>query len=879
MPPRGIPASFWRGGTSRGLLFRPEHLAPYTPNVREQIIYTALGSPDPAGRQISGLGGGVSSLSKVAIVGVPGEALQEQEQFGILPGVEWADDGKRDGQEWDLVYRFAQVGVREPVLDWTASCGNMFTAAAVAGLSLLPYTTLFTRARSLPRPPSSPSTTTPHAPLLIPLSILSASNGVLMRAQVPIDPYSLQVWEPAPGEGAEIAGVPGRDEPGVVVEMPLEETGDDVKNGLVTGNRQDVVRLGDEDGTEVTVSVLSSGLPNVFLPLSSLQEAARTSTSFGIPDLPEDLLTLPASTLSANLPLCRILETIRTTAAQQFALPLSLASPKITLVGPVPPQGYTTTGGTMVQREDADLLVRAISSGDWHATIPGTTLGALNVGAGTAGTVIHDLFAQAKGQQQHSSSGSGSPNNEIVTIRAAHAAGVAESSVRFSAKDGKPESVVMIRTAREIMRGEVLVPQRYTSAQLAEQAFAAAATGHNCTDGNAFASSSSSRSLSPFTEVDGNKDGLEYSDGDSGSLSDDVSQHDAPQQQEEEDIDSDWDETELVDERFLDPESPLGRAMTIIGRAGNVSPAAVQYVHRVDEDALAAADGFAEHCWNRFWTLEALRGENLLCVVSLMITPALYSAYLDFHGQRPQDAQPYSTPDMIRRLDNPDSERMTERRAEREIQAATTRPRVADTASRAPRPGPPTLGRPISSSTSPSPSFSDSPLGGNAFVPHARAPPSAISGSAAAARTPTPRTRASAAATIASAANNDDGPASMPESARQELYELYQYSSDGTRARDAPGSTDADSLEAGLRQIDLEPSRLVALDGPPPGEGEEEEVVYEEEILEEEEEELLEQDVYERIQRCEDPEAEAAERERDLHERRRRQYTARSVGR
>ena len=118
MPPRGIPASFWRGGTSRALFFRPEHLAPYPPHVRDQIIFTALGSPDPAGRQISGLGGGVSSLSKVAIVGVPGEALDEQKQSGTLPGVAWADDGVRNGQEWDLVYRFAQVGVREPVLDW-----------------------------------------------------------------------------------------------------------------------------------------------------------------------------------------------------------------------------------------------------------------------------------------------------------------------------------------------------------------------------------------------------------------------------------------------------------------------------------------------------------------------------------------------------------------------------------------------------------------------------------------------------------------------------------------------------------------------------------------------------------------------------------------
>ena len=328
----------------------------------------------------------------------------------------------------------------------TASCGNMFTAAAIAGLSLLPYTTLFTRARSgLPR--LSPND--PDSPLLFPLSILSASNGVLMRARVPIDPYSLQLWEPAPGEGAEIAGVPGRDEPGVMVEMPLDG-GAGGKGGLVTGNVKDRVRL--EDGAEVTVSIVSSGLPNVFLPISSLREAGKVAQV----EVPDDLLTLPASTLSANASLCHLLEHIRTTAAMQFSIPLSLASPKITLVGPIPPSGYETTAGGTVGRDEADLLVRAISSGDWHATIPGTTLGALNVAAGTRGTVVHELMPS------RAAAVSAGGDDKVVTVRAAHAAGVAESSVRF-ASDGTPESVVMVRTAREIMRGEVMIPERVFS--------------------------------------------------------------------------------------------------------------------------------------------------------------------------------------------------------------------------------------------------------------------------------------------------------------------------------------------------------------------------------------------------------------------------------
>ncbi|BGP15985.1 hypothetical protein JCM10213_004801 [Rhodosporidiobolus nylandii] len=439
MPPRGIAASFWRGGTSRGLLFRAETLAPYPPAVRDAIILTSLGSPDPAGRQIGGLGGGVSSLSKAAIVSVPGEGKEAQEVYGKLPGVEWADAGKLPGAEkppglqWDLVYRSAQVGVKKAELDWTASCGNMFTAAALQALSvpLLPYSTIFSRSRSLSRPE-------PDQPLMFPLSILSASNGALMRARVPLDPITLLPWVPEPGKGVEIAGVPGRDEPGVEVEMPLDGAGEG-GTGLVTGRPVDMVKL--EDGKEVEISFLTSGLPNIFLPVAQLRRL--------IPSLPPNLLTLPASALASFPSLTSTLESVRTAAAAQFSVPCSLASPKIVLVGEVPVEGYSASTGERVQYHEADLLARAVSSGDWHATIPGTTLGALNVGAGSPGTVVHSLVRGAP---------PAGVKDEVVTVRAAHAAGVAESSVRF--EEGRPRSVVMVRTAREIMRGEVMVPDR-----------------------------------------------------------------------------------------------------------------------------------------------------------------------------------------------------------------------------------------------------------------------------------------------------------------------------------------------------------------------------------------------------------------------------------
>jgi 2-methylaconitate cis-trans-isomerase PrpF len=102
MSQRRIRAVFVRGGTSRALLFHEEDL-PHGP-ARDRIFLSALGSPDPYGRQLDGLGGGISSLSKAAIIGPP----------------------SRDGADVD--YTFAQVEVGRPVVDYRANCGNISSA-------------------------------------------------------------------------------------------------------------------------------------------------------------------------------------------------------------------------------------------------------------------------------------------------------------------------------------------------------------------------------------------------------------------------------------------------------------------------------------------------------------------------------------------------------------------------------------------------------------------------------------------------------------------------------------------------------------------------------------------------------------------------------
>ncbi|MCR0981360.1 2-methylaconitate cis-trans isomerase PrpF family protein [Roseomonas populi] len=103
MDQRPIPAVFMRGGTSKALMFHARDLPPER-EAWEPILTAALGSPDPYGRQLDGMGGGVSSLSKACILGPPTRA------------------------DADLDYTFAQVQIREARVEWRQNCGNMSSA-------------------------------------------------------------------------------------------------------------------------------------------------------------------------------------------------------------------------------------------------------------------------------------------------------------------------------------------------------------------------------------------------------------------------------------------------------------------------------------------------------------------------------------------------------------------------------------------------------------------------------------------------------------------------------------------------------------------------------------------------------------------------------
>jgi 2-methylaconitate cis-trans-isomerase PrpF len=100
---RAIPAVFMRGGTSKGLFFHAQDIPPAGP-ARDRVLLAAMGSPDPHGRQLDGLGGGISSLSKVMIIAPSSRAKAV------------------------LDYTFGQVAVDQSVIDWRSNCGNLTSA-------------------------------------------------------------------------------------------------------------------------------------------------------------------------------------------------------------------------------------------------------------------------------------------------------------------------------------------------------------------------------------------------------------------------------------------------------------------------------------------------------------------------------------------------------------------------------------------------------------------------------------------------------------------------------------------------------------------------------------------------------------------------------
>ena len=210
-----VPAVFMRGGTSNAVVFDRRHL-PEDEAGRERLFIVALGSPDPYGRQLDGMEGGSSSLSKVCIVGPPSRP------------------------DADVDYTFGQVAVVRPYIDWSSNCGNMSSAIGPFAVD-----------EGMVAAPGPEGVVVIH----------NTNTGKLIRSRFPVEDGRAAVE----GETT-IPGVPGTGAP-VDLEF-LDPGGAGTGTLLPTGNVLDLLEV--EGAGSVPVSLVDAANPFVFVDASNV---------------------------------------------------------------------------------------------------------------------------------------------------------------------------------------------------------------------------------------------------------------------------------------------------------------------------------------------------------------------------------------------------------------------------------------------------------------------------------------------------------------------------------------------------------------------------------------------------------------------------------
>ena len=330
-----VPAVFMRGGTSRAICFKEDDLAAYDQLTRERIILAALGSPDMHGRQVDGLGGGISSLSKVAII------------------------GKSTQSDADVTFTFGQVDVRTSTIDWSSTCGNISSAVGPFAIDegLVPAVEPITQIR-----------------------VLATNTGKRYIAQVPVCDGQAEVE----GEYT-IDGVPA---PGACITLEYLEPGGSLGGSVLpTGVAQQEIILA--SGRQLTLSLVDAAIPTVFVRAEELAvDARRLAADLDGEGALQELLEEIRCHGAVLLGLAENIESAHTH---------SQGVPKIAMVAP--PASYESSGGKCVDVAHIDLLARAISMGNTHRTFPGTVSMCTAVAAAVAGTVVHEVSQAASSEQ------------------------------------------------------------------------------------------------------------------------------------------------------------------------------------------------------------------------------------------------------------------------------------------------------------------------------------------------------------------------------------------------------------------------------------------------------------------------------------------------
>ncbi len=328
-----IPATYMRGGTSKGIFFKLDDLpaAAQTPGAaRDRILLRVLGSPDPYGKQIDGLGNASSSTSKAVILSKSAEP------------------------DHDVDYLFGQVSIDKPFVDWSGNCGNL--TAAVGAFAI--------------------------------------SNGLVDAARIPSDGLcTVRIWQAnirktiiahvqiSGGQVQETGDfeLDGVTFPAAEVQIEFLDPADDGEEGgamFPTGNLVDELEV-PGIGT-FPVTLINAGIPTIFLNAADIGYQGT--------ELQEHI--------NSDEQALAKFETIRAYGALKMGLIADISeaaarqhTPKVAFVAA--PQDYVSSSGKPVAAADVDLLVRALSMGKLHHAMMGTAAVAIGTAAAIPGTLVN----------------------------------------------------------------------------------------------------------------------------------------------------------------------------------------------------------------------------------------------------------------------------------------------------------------------------------------------------------------------------------------------------------------------------------------------------------------------------------------------------------
>jgi probable AcnD-accessory protein PrpF len=330
-----IPATYMRGGTSKGVFFRLQDLLPAAQlpgRARDALLLRVVGSPDPYGKQIDGMGAATSSTSKAVIL------------------------SKSDRPGHDVDYLFGQVSIDQPFVDWSGNCGNLSAAVGpfAIGNGLVD-------ADRVPRDGVAV------------VRIWQANIGKTIVAHVPMTNGAVQETGDFELDGVAF--------PAAEVRLEFMDPAAEEQEGgggamFPTGNLVDALEVPGVGTLQATL--INAGIPTIFVNAEAIGYTG-TELQDAIDGDPAALAKFEAIRAHGALRM-GLIESLAEAAGRQH-------TPKVAFVAQ--PASYTASSGKPVATGDVDLLVRALSMGKLHHAMMGTAAVAIGAAVAVPGTLVN----------------------------------------------------------------------------------------------------------------------------------------------------------------------------------------------------------------------------------------------------------------------------------------------------------------------------------------------------------------------------------------------------------------------------------------------------------------------------------------------------------